>query len=40
MNFIVLFDVPYDGWEITLVTNDIERAIDNIRNTKANCIQI
>lgn len=39
MNFIVLFSVPYDAWEVMLVTNDIEKAIDKIINTKANCIQ-
>jgi hypothetical protein len=40
MNYIVLFNVPYDAWEVMLVTNDIEKSIDKIRTTKANCIQI
>lgn len=40
MNYVVLFNVPYDAWEVMLVTNDIEKAIDEIRNTKANCIQV
>jgi hypothetical protein len=40
MKFVVLFNVPYDAWEVMLVTNNLYKAIDEIKNTKANCIQI
>ncbi|WP_291566803.1 MULTISPECIES: hypothetical protein [unclassified Clostridium] len=40
MNFIVLCNVPHDGWEVLLVTDSIEKAIDKIKYTHANCIEI
>ena len=40
MNYIVLFNVPYDAWEVMLITTNIEKALDKLKTSKANCIQI
>lgn len=40
MTFLVLLNVPYDDWKIELVTNNLENAIDKIKTTHCNCIQV
>ena len=39
--YVIMFNVPYDDWEIILVTTNISIAIDTIKeNHRANYIEV